>query len=797
MKTPPVAIIVLFLVMILLPGCSGVEEVASEDNSDSARELAERFSPIILLKNDEAPLENYEPAPVQTLVDQAEILSMENSFFTEKATINSMEQYSESQYYLDIPDLSPAYFQQSLQGYQETYNQAMASGLSPTAYARVLKPEGFQHTVVQYWLFYYFDEWSNLHEGDWELVELVFPDLSARELVETWGEPEFAAYSQHQAGQRMSWTEMREKGLVVDTHPLVYVSRGSHANYFTPGQYWLISDFDDTGLSDWREIRSTLIMISERDPDNDKNQWLDFQGCWGEHLNFEITMDPLKWTQCGPNGPVWGGGGNKSQKWQQPYKWAEKLAEYPQVYFISFLPKLARVWPVLAIFSIFSPADIHVYDRYGRHAGLNEEGEFETQIPGAEYITPEGSHSKTIIIADGDVSQGYTLIIKGNDHGRTDIKVQIPDAGKNVKRYLEYQDIPVTPTTVARLQFTGTPYESPPRNSLSVRDNTTILEIDQNNDGQYESKVEPGTSDIVPEEKEPVQMTLTLKVEGAGTARAVDGDTYSREAEAVIIAEAEKGWVFDHWGGDASGTSPSMSVVMDRDKTIIAFFKPETRQFALTIGVVGEGGATNPRPGTYFFDEGSEVLVQAIPEKGYEFAGWDGNYGIEPMLGLLMNRDINITASFRPIETGPAIDQSNEPPWDGGWMNIDPENQAGQSIVTDSPVLIAVEVDILTANAVKGGDTITMNILYEGQQLIASVSQYVEEGFNGWLMFEMPKGGINIPPGTELIIQLEDTGKTVFGWKYAADTYPSGTMFFFGRSQKGDFFFRTYGATVE
>jgi hypothetical protein len=130
-------------------------------------------------------------------------------------------------------------------------------------------------------------------------------------------------------------------------------------------------------------------------------------------------------------------------------------------------------------------------------------------------------------------------------------------------------------------------------------------------------------------------------------------------------------------------------------------------------------------------------------------------------------------------------------------MNIDPENQARQSIVTDSPVLVAVEVNILTTYTGRGGDTITMNILYKGQQLIASVSQYVEEGFNGWLMFEMPKGGISTAAGTDFIIQLEDTGKAIFGWKYAGDTYPSGTRFYFGQAQPGDFFFRTYGDTGE
>ncbi len=792
MKILPVVTIVLISIIIMLASgsCAGPEGAVPEDNSEWADVLAQRFSPVILLKNDEEPAEKYEPVPVQAMIEQSLILSMDNSSFAEKATIANMLRYSGSSYFLDIPELSPAHFLLSLLGYKERYDQALASGLSPTVYARVLKPGDSGYTVIQYWYFYYFDEWSNLHEGDWELVELVFSGLSAQELVEANGEPLFAAYSQHQAGQRLSWAEMREKGLIRDTHPLVYVAQGSHANYFTPGQYWLITDFDDTGLKDWREVSPQLVMISEQDPENDKNQWLDFQGCWGEYLDFSISWGPLIWTQCGPNGPAWGGTEQKSARWRQPFPWADKMAEYPQAYFYTFLPKLARDLPDLSIFSLFSPADIHVYDRHGNHAGLNEAGVFETRIPGAEYITPEGAHSKTIIIPNSDVSEGYTLIIKGNDNGSMDIKTQIPDARKSVKRYVEYRGIPVTPTTVARLQFTETPFAPPLKNSDNVRDNITILEIDRNNDGIYESEVKPGTSEI---ESKP---TLTLKVEGAGSARAVKGYTYQKNAKAAIIAEPEEGWIFDRWGGDASGTFASLNIVMDRDKTIIAYFKPERRLYTLTIGIEGKG-TTNPEPGTYSFIEGGIAEIQTLPGEGHKFIGWSGNYGDDPTLKLTIDRDIEVVAIFHPRETGPVLEQANEPPWDGAWMNISPENQVGQSIVTIYDFLEAVEVNILTGNAGRGGDIITMNILYEGEKLIASVSQYVEEGFDGWLRFEMTKEGIGVPAGTNLIIQLEDTGKIVFGWKYDGDTYPLGIRFFFGEAQEGDFFFRTYGTTAE
>lgn len=59
---------------------------------------------------------------------------------------------------------------------------------------------------------------------------------------------------------------MKDRGLVVETHSVVYVAQGSHANYFTPGNFWSGLDFDDTGLSSWRVIdpeQINIVMLCE------------------------------------------------------------------------------------------------------------------------------------------------------------------------------------------------------------------------------------------------------------------------------------------------------------------------------------------------------------------------------------------------------------------------------------------------------------------------------------------------------------------------------------------------------
>jgi hypothetical protein len=84
--------------------------------------------------------------------------------------------------------------------------------------------------LLRYSYFYYFDDWRTprgwlwqVHEADWEAVTI---GLSATR------KPLFAAYSQHCSGVWHKWTE--KELLKPGGHPVVFVSLGSHANYFRP-----------------------------------------------------------------------------------------------------------------------------------------------------------------------------------------------------------------------------------------------------------------------------------------------------------------------------------------------------------------------------------------------------------------------------------------------------------------------------------------------------------------------------------------------------------------------------------
>ena len=91
-------------------------------------------------------------------------------------------------------------------------------------YGRVRRDGGL--TVLQYWLFYYYNDWWNQPEADWE-VAMVYLDAS--------NQPVSVACSSHLAGTWRTW-EATEPAGTEKQHPQVYVARGSHALYFNAAE---------------------------------------------------------------------------------------------------------------------------------------------------------------------------------------------------------------------------------------------------------------------------------------------------------------------------------------------------------------------------------------------------------------------------------------------------------------------------------------------------------------------------------------------------------------------------------
>ena len=164
--------------------------------------------------------------------------------------------------------------------------------------------------ALQYWIFYAFNDWNNLHEGDWEMIQLVFDVGTAGEALTAL--PREVGYSQHEGGERSDWTDGSLE--VVDgTHPVVYPAAGSHANFFGSALHLGASGSQGVGCDDTTgpslELRPQVLTIpSDPAAAQAAYPWLDFEGRWGE-------LQPAFYN--GPTGP------NLKTQWTQPILWSQ------------------------------------------------------------------------------------------------------------------------------------------------------------------------------------------------------------------------------------------------------------------------------------------------------------------------------------------------------------------------------------------------------------------------------------------------------------------------------------------
>jgi hypothetical protein len=269
-------------------------------------ELAERYSPIYELRMQDEPCdtngEAFEPAPVELVVGQEDIILRQKGRPPITGPTMADLVAADNTAYLDYPgDPRDPGCQ-----YDRDFRRFM-KGLQPTVYARIAFEPGKPGLALQYWSFYYFNDWNNKHEGDWEMVELVFNEETVEGALRS--APSFAAYAQHGSGERAEWTtgKIQKDG----DHPYVYVSAGSHASYFRPATYLGVGEQGaglgcDVATPPQRWVSPAVVLMEP--PDQLPVPWLAFRGSWGELAGGEFD---------GPTGP------QTKRVWRSPLTWAE------------------------------------------------------------------------------------------------------------------------------------------------------------------------------------------------------------------------------------------------------------------------------------------------------------------------------------------------------------------------------------------------------------------------------------------------------------------------------------------
>jgi hypothetical protein len=92
-----------------------------------------------------------------------------------------------------------------------------------TVYWHVTRQPGAGRIAIEYWFLYLYNDFYDRHEADWEGITVLLQDDT----------PLGVSYSTHQGRHWSAWNAQTTTG----THPIVYVARGSHADYPKPSHY--------------------------------------------------------------------------------------------------------------------------------------------------------------------------------------------------------------------------------------------------------------------------------------------------------------------------------------------------------------------------------------------------------------------------------------------------------------------------------------------------------------------------------------------------------------------------------
>jgi hypothetical protein len=287
-----------------------VVPAAAADLADE-QALAERHAPIVRLVEQLTECghgEPFVPTDINLLLDEPTVALRGPWNRTDLVEIapSANDLVDRFEYHLDFPgdalDAGCGY---------ERWAKRLTAGSEPVVYAHVVtEPERPGKVSLQYWFFYPFNDFNNTHEGDWEMIQLVFDATDAAEALGR--DPVEVGYSAHEGATRSSWNDDKLE-VVGGARPVVYPAAGSHANKFSAA-LWLGSSAEaGVGCDDTQGPHTELSPKVETIPGDPAAAkaafpWIAFEGRWGE-------LQPAFFN--GPTGP------NLKYQWTRPISWSE------------------------------------------------------------------------------------------------------------------------------------------------------------------------------------------------------------------------------------------------------------------------------------------------------------------------------------------------------------------------------------------------------------------------------------------------------------------------------------------
>lgn len=313
--TRTVRLLIAMLSVLLVLGGT-LPPIAAQDQPLTPREeLAARYVPVAYLREQERACavppgggEPYLPLPVEMVLDNDRVLIRDGANNDEVVAVGpgavELATYGPTTY-MDFPGdpRRPGCT-------YETDERARIPELDlvPTTYAHIVIDEENERLVLQYWFFWYFNDWNNTHESDWEMIQLMWDTVGTVEEALA-QHPDRIGYSQHGNGELGDWGDDKIQ-LEDETHPLVFPAAGSHATFFSNDTFLAWGERNSgfgCDVSSGPSVRTPLtsVLVPEEIDPQGEFAWLLYEGRWGERQPSAF------------NGPL---GANLNSRWLDPWE---------------------------------------------------------------------------------------------------------------------------------------------------------------------------------------------------------------------------------------------------------------------------------------------------------------------------------------------------------------------------------------------------------------------------------------------------------------------------------------------
>jgi len=298
--------------VLVLLAAAPAGRAAGAPATDDETALLERFAPVVAIRHQDEECgdgERFLPVPVETIFGRDDVVLRDAAGDVVATAPTAADLVAgDTERWIDLPGdaLRPGC------SYERWFRTLDAE---PAIYGRLTTDDG--HLVAQYWTYWIYNQWNDVHESDWEMIQLDFGETDVAGALERG--PVTYAYAQHEGSEYAAVgddgaTADDQVDLVDGTRPVVYAAEGSHASYFSASQWFGKSSATGFGCDDTTApldlLRPELIVLPAGDPPTEGPfAWLAYEGRWGQRAPA---------FNDGPTGPA------TKEQWDDPVGWVER-----------------------------------------------------------------------------------------------------------------------------------------------------------------------------------------------------------------------------------------------------------------------------------------------------------------------------------------------------------------------------------------------------------------------------------------------------------------------------------------